>query len=155
MASTRVVVAGTFDGLHPGHESFLQQAKQLGDELVVIVARDATVRRRKHRVPVRSESQRLAAVQALPLVDQALLGSRGRDYLALVVKLRPSILALGYDQWPDERELRRELDERGLGRTQLVRLQPFEPERYHSSFIRGQKAENRRRIESGKQWSDF
>ena len=40
-----VVVAGTFDGIHPGHLSFLKQASELGNELVVIVARDKTVQR--------------------------------------------------------------------------------------------------------------
>lgn len=131
----RVVAAGTFDGIHPGHESFLRQARALGDELVVIVARDSTVERLKGHRPAKNEAERQASLEALPVVDQAVLGSVGRDYLATVVALNPAVVALGYDQWPDEAKLATELTERGLGHVTLVRLKAFEPEQYHSSLL--------------------
>jgi len=40
----RVVATGTFDIIHPGHVTFLREAKKLGDELIVIVAREKNVR---------------------------------------------------------------------------------------------------------------
>ena len=40
---TRVLATGTFDLLHPGHVYFLTQARAMGDELFVIVARDSNV----------------------------------------------------------------------------------------------------------------
>ncbi|MGD1075360.1 MAG: adenylyltransferase/cytidyltransferase family protein, partial [Thermodesulfovibrionales bacterium] len=49
--SARVVCAGTFDHLHPGHLNFLEQASALGNELIVIVARDETVKRIKGIAP--------------------------------------------------------------------------------------------------------
>jgi len=45
----RVVTGGVFDILHVGHIHFLKQAKELGDELIVIVAHDKTVEERKGR----------------------------------------------------------------------------------------------------------
>ncbi len=54
----RVVCAGTFDHLHPGHLDFLRQAKALGDELVVIAARDETVSRIKGFTPTYNEEIR-------------------------------------------------------------------------------------------------
>ena len=39
----KVLVFGTFDGLHEGHKDFLRQAKQYGDHLTVVVGRDSTV----------------------------------------------------------------------------------------------------------------
>ncbi|RLF88059.1 FAD synthase, partial [Thermococci archaeon] len=45
----RVVVGGVFDILHVGHIHFLKMAKELGDELIVIVAHDETVKKRKGR----------------------------------------------------------------------------------------------------------
>lgn len=131
----RVLVAGTFDGIHPGHESFLQQAKALGDELVVLVARDQTVMRLKGHAPRQGEAERQAALAALPIVNQAVLGNLGGDYLAKVVELKPDVLALGYDQWPNEEKLANELAARGLGNVRLVRLKAYQPERYHSSLL--------------------
>ena len=55
------MATGTFDIIHPGHGYYLQESKNLGgadSKLVVVVARDATVRSRK-RVPVVNEEQRL------------------------------------------------------------------------------------------------
>jgi len=133
--TTRVLVAGTFDRIHLGHESFLAQAKALGDELVVIVSRDQTVQRLKGHAPQRSEMLRLAAVHALPMVSDAVLGSNSGDYLAPVVVLQPDVLALGYDQWPNEAQLRQQLADRGLLAIRIVRLKPLEPDRYHSSLL--------------------
>ena len=46
---TRVMASGVFDLIHLGHISYLEQARSYGDELVVVVARDSTAERRKHR----------------------------------------------------------------------------------------------------------
>ena len=42
------MATGVFDLLHPGHIYFLTEARRLGDELVVVVARDSTARKFKH-----------------------------------------------------------------------------------------------------------
>ena len=62
--------------LHPGHIHFLRAARELGDELVVIVANDATVRRMK-REPIVSASVRAEMVASLKPVDQAIVGREG------------------------------------------------------------------------------
>lgn len=129
-------MAGTFDRLHSGHDAFLRQAKRLGDELVVIVARDRTAERHRGYRPRLTEPARLGRVRAHPLVDRAVLGSLGTDYLVPVVALRPMVLALGYDQWPDEAELRRALNGRGLATTRIVRLEAHEPNQFHSSLLK-------------------
>jgi len=46
---SRVMATGVFDILHLGHLHFLMEAKSLGDELVVVVATDATVRKTQAR----------------------------------------------------------------------------------------------------------
>ncbi|RLF13769.1 MAG: DUF357 domain-containing protein, partial [Thermoprotei archaeon] len=60
----KVLVAGVFDLIHPGHLFFLQCAKELG-EVYVVVARDSTVERIKGRRPVVPEDQRLEVVRQL------------------------------------------------------------------------------------------
>jgi FAD synthetase len=120
---TRVMASGVFDILHSGHLHYLEEAKALGDELVVVVATDATVRKRKHE-PVTPERMRLELVNALKPVDRAVLGHEG-DMYAVVREICPDILALGYDQNFDVERLENELNCRGL-KVRVVRLEKFE-----------------------------
>jgi FAD synthetase len=116
---TRVMASGVFDILHPGHLRYLQEARDQGDELVVVVATDATVRRRKHE-PITPENMRLELISALKMVDQAFLGSDG-DMFGVVERINPDIIALGYDQDFDEREIEKTLLKRGM-KVRVVRM---------------------------------
>jgi len=93
----RVVATGVFDLLHLGHIHFLRAARELGDELVVIVANDATVRRMK-REPVMPAAVRAEMVAALKPVDQAVVGREGNMLDIVVEEIKPHIIVLGYDQ---------------------------------------------------------
>jgi FAD synthetase len=120
----RVMAQGVFDLLHLGHVHYLCKARELGDELVVVVASDATVRARKHE-PITPQEMRAELVGSLRCVDRAVVGSEGGDPYALVEELRPDIIALGFDQEHDEREISRELKRRGL-KTRVVRLDYYD-----------------------------
>jgi FAD synthetase len=78
---TKIVLAsGVFDLLHLGHVKFLEAAKEAGGKnakLLVIVARDSTVQDAKGRRPIMPENQRLALVESLKVVDDAVLGFGG------------------------------------------------------------------------------
>ena len=114
---------GVFDIIHLGHIHYLQGAKDLGDELVVVVARDSTVRALKHE-PITNENMRRELVQNLKPVDKAVLGYEG-DRFRTVEELKPDIIALGYDQEVDEEKLRHDLAARGLP-TKVIRLPKFD-----------------------------
>lgn len=120
---TRVMATGVFDILHTGHLHYLKEARKLGDELFVVVATDATVRKQKHE-PITPERMRVELVDALKPVDHALLGSEG-DMFEIVGQIGPDIIALGHDQQFDEAELERKLRERGIG-AKVVRLPRYE-----------------------------
>ena len=80
----RVMAVGVFDLLHAGHLHYLEQAKSLGDELVVVVAHDDTVRTQKHE-PVTSQDLRCRMVNGLKPVDKAIIGnSPGTPILSLI-----------------------------------------------------------------------
>ena len=128
----RVMASGVFDLLHPGHLYFLQQSRKLGDELVVVVARDRTAARMK-RVPIVPEEHRREMVEALKPVDRALLGSL-TDLYRTVEEVQPDIIALGYDQHFDEGEVERECARRGL-KVRVVRLAGLPEELLGSSRI--------------------
>lgn len=92
----RVLVFGTFDHLHPGHRSLLRQAMKRG-EVTVIVARDATVRRIKGRLPEQTEDERLRVMHDAFPKATVILG-HPNDYMDPVRRLQPDVILLGYDQ---------------------------------------------------------
>ncbi len=119
----RVLATGTFDLLHPGHLMYLEQSRALGDELVVIVARDANV---KHKPkPIIPQDQRLLMVSALKMVDRAVLGSE-TDMFQPIEEFKPDIITLGYDQHFDAVLLKEELATRGID-ARVVRLEGHDP----------------------------
>ena len=108
----RVLATGVFDILHPGHVHFLTEAKKLGDELVVVVARDSVAQKMK-RLPFIPENIRVAMVGSLKPVDRAILGVEGNIY-DILSEVRPDIVALGYDQEFNPDEIVVEGKKRGL-----------------------------------------
>jgi len=120
----RVMAVGVFDLLHLGHVHYLTEAKKLGDELVVVVARDSTARKVKHQ-PITREEMRRELVGALKPVDKAILGHEGSIYEVLS-EIKPDIIAIGYDQKYDEAQILAECKARGLDNTRVVRMPKFE-----------------------------
>lgn len=114
----RVLATGTFDILHPGHILFLSKAREMGDELYVIVARESMIRHKPK--PVIPEDQRLKMVNSLKVVDKAVLGSESNMF-APVMEIRPDIIALGYDQTFDILKLENELSEHKIN-ARVVRI---------------------------------
>lgn len=115
----KVLATGTFDLLHPGHLVYLEEAKKLGDELIVIVARDVNV---KHKPkPVLPEKQRLKMVSSLSMVDEAILGSE-KDIFEFLYEIKPDIIAIGYDQHFRVESLKKELESRQL-KADVVRIE--------------------------------
>ncbi len=127
------MATGTFDIIHPGHGYYLQESKKLGGKdprLVVVVARDATVRAKK-RVPVVDEEQRLETVRMLKPVDEAYLGST-TDMFKIVKKIDPDIISIGQDQSFDLDKLRNELKKRNL-KAEVVKITGYRKSKLDSS----------------------
>ncbi len=111
MEKIRIMAAGVFDLLHIGHLHYLQEAKEMGDELVVVVATDETVKKQKHD-PIIPQEMRRELVEGLKPVDRAIVGYE-EDPLKIVEEIDPDIIALGYDQpleGLDEKLLERGMD---------------------------------------------
>ncbi|MDR3283435.1 MAG: FAD synthase [Candidatus Methanoplasma sp.] len=113
------MASGVFDILHTGHVSYLEQAKSMGDELVVVVACDDTVRKRKHE-PITPEGMRVRIVGSLKSVDRAVVG-KGGDMFDTVREVAPDIIVLGFDQTFDVGELEGELARKGMGGVKVAR----------------------------------
>ena len=116
----RVVVAGTFDILHPGHLELLKFASTLG-KVYVIVARDDNALRDKGRRPVLDEKSRLALISSIKYVYEAVLGDEV-DYLKPIERIRPDYIVLGPDQPFDEERLADEVERRTGKRPVVLRF---------------------------------
>jgi FAD synthetase len=130
-----VLASGVFDLLHLGHVRFLEDAKKAGGrnaELVVIIARDSTVEKRKGERPIMPENQRCALVESLKVVDCAILGFKDFDMGKVIEKLKPDVIAVGYDQEGVEGSLRKYIEERGL-KIRIARIGKFGEDELNSS----------------------
>ncbi|MEM3626654.1 MAG: adenylyltransferase/cytidyltransferase family protein [Candidatus Bathyarchaeia archaeon] len=130
-----VLASGVFDLLHLGHVKFLEEAKKAGGrnaELIVIVARDSTVEKRKGRRPVMPENQRRALVESLKVVDEAILGYEEFDIGKVIEKIKPDVIAVGYDQDGVEQTVKNYIKERGL-RVKVVKIGKFGEDELDSS----------------------
>lgn len=107
-----VVVAGTFDILHPGHIKFLEFASRHG-KVTVIIARDENVKKFKNKEPILNENERLNIISAIKYVHKAVLGRKG-DIFSILTQLRPDIIVLGPDQPVDENKLKAYLNNQGI-----------------------------------------
>ena len=93
-----VLTGGVFDVLHIGHVLTLQKARELGDVLVVVVATNETVEKRKGKKPLHDAEYRRAMVSELKPVDAAIVGEA--DWMATFARVKPDVVAFGYDQLP-------------------------------------------------------
>lgn len=138
--SLRVVLAGgVFDIIHPGHIYTLNSAKSLGDTLVVVVATDKTAEKMKKRTPLHNQDQRKKLVDSLSMVDFCLIGEEG-DIFKTVEKVKPEIIALGYDQVHQEKFITDGCRKLNLN-VKVARLQSPNPE-ISSSKIEEKYGEN-------------
>lgn len=120
------MIFGTFDVFHPGHQFFIETAKKESDELIVIVARDKTVKKIKPELK-NGERIRLKVLQEHFPTLSVLLGDE-KNPLKVFEEYRPEKVCLGYDQVGFSEELQKKFPE-----IVIKRLPAFFPEKYKSS----------------------
>ncbi|MBT3865050.1 adenylyltransferase/cytidyltransferase family protein [Candidatus Peregrinibacteria bacterium] len=141
---TTMMLFGTFDHLHAGHENLFKQAralvsKQTNSYLIAILARDKTVKQIKSTPPDNNEKTRQKNLEETRWADLVLLGEK-RDKYKAIKKFQPNIIALGYDQFAFTHQLEKLIIDLRLD-IKIVRLAPYKPNIYKSSLIREQNAE--------------
>ncbi len=130
-----MLATGVFDLLHLGHLRFLEESKKKGgprSRLVVVIARDNTVFRRKGKGPVIPEGQRRELVAALRVVDRAILGREEIDLLGILKEVKPDIVCVGYDQDEIRAAVKELIRKQGLP-IRVIRIRRFGPIGFNSS----------------------
>ena len=128
-----VMAQGTFDVLHPGHIHYLENSKELGDNLVVVVARDS---RNEDRGLYFDEDERKEMLNALEVVDEAILGSEG-DIYATVKDVDPDVITIGQDQSHSVEEVKELAEKATDHKVEVERIS--KKEEYSSSDIKSNK----------------
>jgi rfaE bifunctional protein nucleotidyltransferase chain/domain len=128
---TVVFTNGVFDLLHVGHLRYLQQARELGDALIVGLNSDRSVRANKGPSrPVTPEAERAEILEALACVDAVVVFDQETPH-QLIAALQPDVLVKGAD-WAEDAIVGRDIVEARGGR--VVRV-PLEAGRSTSAII--------------------
>lgn len=120
----KVLIAGTFDLLHPGHIYLVNEAAKMG-EVYVIVATDQNRKLYSGESPIIPENQRLEVMMSVKNVKEARLGRPDNDTLKTVEEISPDIILLGPDQKYDQETLKQGLVEKGLNNIIVKRLDTY------------------------------
>jgi len=122
-AGTVVFTNGVFDLLHPGHVRYLQEARALGDLLIVGLNSDASVRGIKGPDrPINPERERAEVLLALACVDGVVIFEEETPH-AIISTIQPDVLVKGADWGPDDIVGRDVVEARG-GRVVRIDLAP-------------------------------
>src|SRR3989344_9024202 len=94
----KVAVWGKFDGLHKGHIEFLRHARELGDELYVIIISDNAVKENTGKFPEKIAEKRKEDLLKLGFMNEVYLSHSFKNSLEFILRLKPDIFAFGHDQ---------------------------------------------------------
>jgi len=134
MIKKKVVVFGIFDGVHDGHRDFFRQAKEFGDELIVIVGRDSVAKTLKGKAPKHSEHERVKSVEQEETVGKAMLGDKEISVYKVLKKIDPDVVCLGYDQGKLGSDLKKwQIFNKVF--TEIHQLKSYKEETLHNSLL--------------------
>jgi len=100
--------------VHKGHIFFFRHAKKHGDFLIVAVGRASASRKFKNKLPKYSLKDRINFVSAVKYVDRAIPGDIEQGSYKVILREKPDIICLGWDQQELGKDLRRWLKTKNL-----------------------------------------
>ena len=135
MAHKTVVIFGTFDGVHDGHRAFIREAKEYGDRLIVVVARDMAVQTLKGKLPLKNEISRVNSLLDIEDVNLVLLGDCDLGDYHILKDIKPEVVCLGYDQDALFDDIKKNIESGVLPQMNLIHAEAYKPEIFHSSLL--------------------
>ena len=120
----KILIAGTFDLIHPGHIFLINEAAKLG-EVYVVVATDKNRKIYSGEFPIVPQEQRLEVVKSIKNVKAARIGRNDNNTLKTVEEINPDIILLGPDQKYEINILKKGLKEIGLDHIDVKRLEIY------------------------------
>jgi len=111
-----------------------RQAREYGDRLVAVLARDKNVSKIKNIQTMHTEQERKEFLECISLIDEVYLGSEIDPY-DIIEKIQPDVIALGYDQKVFVDKLEHALAERGIT-AEIVRLKEYDSSKHKSAILK-------------------
>ncbi len=131
----KILVAGTFDILHPGHIFLINEAAKLGD-VYIVIATDKNRELYSGETPIVPEQQRYEVMKSIKNVKDVKLGRHDNDTLRTVEEINPDIILLGPDQKFSAQKLQNALNMKGLKHIEVRRLENYYDKfKLHSSSL--------------------
>lgn len=131
----KILVAGTFDILHPGHIFLINEAAKLGD-VYIVIATDKNRELYSGEAPIVPEQQRYEVMKSIKNVKDIKLGRHDNDTLRTVEEINPDIILLGPDQKFSAQKLQNALKMKGLKHIEVRRLENYYDKfKLHSSSL--------------------
>ena len=124
----KVLVGGCFDVLHYGHLKFLQEAKKLGEVLIVALEPDEFILKKKGRKPIHNQTQRAEILDNLKIVDVVIklpVLKGYTQYLKMANKVKPQFIAAtkGDPQAENKKKIAKNI--RAEYKEIIKRIEPF------------------------------
>lgn len=139
MKSKKILIFGVFDGIHDGHMHFINEAKEKGDHLVAVVARDVNVKELKGELPKNTEVERINMLLKVPEVDLVLLGDGELGVYHVLKEANPDIVFLGYDQNALYKDINKKIKNGSLKQMEVILGTSYKPEIFHSSILKNKE----------------
>jgi cytidyltransferase-like protein len=129
-----VLVFGTFDNIHPGHEYFLRKAATHGDRLVTVVSGDSYVHERKRRHPIHIQNERISRLEASGLAARVVPADEKLGSYGVIMREKPDVICLGHDQNHLRHNLDHWLKKNGYP-AEIITIPPWKREEFSSTLL--------------------
>lgn len=137
MKDKRVMIFGTFDGLHPGHKFFIKESARTGDELIVVLSSDNYIRSMKKSEPLQSYSHRKILLEEQEEVNLVIPADEELGSFHVLEREDPAIVCLGHDQTALKVSLEQWLASHlSFVKPKIIVLSPFRRDLYSSTQLR-------------------
>lgn len=94
---TRAYIGATMDLPHYGHIRLINKAKEIADEVVVVLNRDEFIQRFKHKTPILSLEERIETIKGFRGVDYVDINIGDEDSKPMILKYNPDFIIFGDD----------------------------------------------------------
>jgi cytidyltransferase-like protein len=135
---TNVLIFGTFDGLHDGHKTYIEEAYRLGEHVTVSITPGETILTLKGYKPRYTEEERSALLRAIFPSLEIVLGDTDIASWNILETVRPDAIVLGYDQ----EELAQSIIKSTYverNKTPILRARAHRPDTHHNSLLHNQQ----------------
>lgn len=129
----KIMLFGSFDGIHPGHEYLINRARDISPNIILIIAHDQVIIDIKKQNPIYNLTKRISHLQEKFADITIVAGDTQVGLWSAIKEYRPNTIMVGYDQHGLKRALESIKDKYGFI---IIKADPYHPEKYKSSLLR-------------------